>query len=221
MAKPYVVVAGNIGVGKTTLAELLGERFGWRPFYEPNPNKNPYLANFYKDMKSWAFRSQIFFLVRGLELHKQIAKLSEGAIQDRCTYEHGEIFAWNLKEVMGELDYQLYKTLYETLVSELPVPDLVIYLQASVKTLIHRIEHRGRGYEDGIPDEYLEKLNRLYEDWAKKFDRCSILTIPTDGLDFVGNPDHLNLIAESVTDSLQLNRMPVVVRRVTNPSKPR
>jgi len=216
MAEPHVVVAGNIGVGKTTLTELLGEVFGWRPFYEPDPNENPYLADFYKDMEGWAFKSQIFFLVRGLELHKQIAKLSEGAIQDRCTYEHGEIFAWNLKEVMGELDYQLYKTLYETLVSELPTPDLVIYLQASVETLIQHIERRiecgNRKYEDGIPREYLEKLNLLYDDWAKRFDRCPVLTIPTDGLDFVGKPDHLDPIAERVTDSLQLNQMPLVVR---------
>lgn len=218
-AEPFLVVAGNIGVGKTALVKLLSELFGWRPVYEPDPNGNPYLADFYEDMGRWAFKSQVWFLSQRSMLVREIAKLEdEGAIQDRGLYEDGEIFVRNLRGVMTELEYQLYQMLYEALVSILPAPNLVIYLQASVPTLVRRIEHRGRGYEDEIPRRYLAQLNRNYKDWAERFGRCSVLTIPTDELDFVRNPDHLDLIAKSIADSLRLNQTPTVVHRATNPS---
>lgn len=202
MAKVVLVVAGNMGVGKTALVKRLSDKFDWHPFYEPE-KENPFLADFYKDMGRWAFPSQVFFLTRRFKLHQQIANFPGKVIQDRCIYEDAEIFAFNLREVMEEREYWLYQMLYETIVSELPAPDLVLYLSGSVKTLAQRIKKRGRGFENGIRHEYLEQLNQLYEKWAENFTRCPMLVIATDDFDFVNNQDHLDLIAEKVIDSLR------------------
>jgi len=204
MKKIFLVVGGNIGVGKTELVSRLSEKLGWQPFYEPDPNENPYLADFYKDMGRWAFLSQAFFLLRRFELHRQIVEFSGHTIQDRCIYEDAEIFAANLEKVMEEREYKLYQMLYKTLVSILPPPDLILYLQASLETLIRQIKSRGREYEKRISREYLEQLNHRYDEWACTFSQCPILTIQRDELDFINNPAHLEFIIAKILESLKV-----------------
>lgn len=201
--KKFVAVAGNIGVGKSTLVEMLCARLGWTPFYEPVA-ENPYLSDFYGDMQAWAFHSQIFFLTHRLRSHQRLAQHPTSAIQDRSVYEDAEIFAHNLflQGHMRARDYQTYRDLYLTLVEFLPPPDLVIYLRASVATLRARINRRGRSYEQQISDEYLEGLNRLYEDWIGGFTLCPVLTVPADRLDYVAHPGHLKLIVAKVEEKL-------------------
>lgn len=201
--KKFIVVAGNIGVGKTSLVDLLSKKIDWQPFYEPVA-QNPYISDFYADMKSWAFHSQIYFLGNRLKMHQQLTQLSESVIQDRSVYEDAEIFARNLFEqgYITDRDFQTYCDLYQTLLSFLPAPDLVVFLRASVPVLLNRISLRQREYEQGIPTEYLEKLNHLYERWINDFTLCPVLTVPADDLDFVMRPDHLDLIASKVLEKL-------------------
>ena len=201
--KRFIAVAGNVGVGKSTLTTLLCEFYLWEPFYEA-VDDNPYLADFYRDMKAWAFHSQIFFLSRRLSHHAQILSRPGTVVQDRTVYEDAEVFARNLYEQgdISERDYGSYRELYETVIDIIPPPDLLIYLQASVPTLLARIHKRGRDYEQGISTEYLEQLNRLYEEWIEQFTLCPVLTIPTDSLDFVRNDAHLAQISARVLDKL-------------------
>jgi deoxyadenosine/deoxycytidine kinase len=201
--KRFIAVAGNMGVGKSTLTALLSEKLDWEPFYEA-VDDNPYLADFYKDMRKWAFHSQVFFLSRRLRHHHQLLNRPDSVIQDRTVYEDAEIFAENLyrQEHMGERDYRSYRELYEVLTMFLPPPDLVVYLQASVPTLEHRIIIRGRDFEQDVPTDYLEQLNRLYEEWANSFTLCPMLTVPSDSLDFVKNNSHLELIAAKIMEKL-------------------
>jgi deoxyadenosine/deoxycytidine kinase len=201
--KKFVAVAGNIGVGKSTLVTMLCDRLGWEPFYEPVA-ENPYLADFYADMSSWAFHSQIFFLAHRLRAHHQLALRSTSVIQDRSVYEDAEVFARNLflQGYIQPRDYQTYRELYETVMSFLPPPDLVIYLRASVPTLLNRISLRGREYERTISAEYLQSLNRLYEDWINNFTLCPVLAVPADDLNYVAHPGHLNLIAAKMVEKL-------------------
>ena len=204
--KKFVAVAGNIGVGKSTLVNMLCERLEWQPFYEPVAD-NPYLADFYADMSAWAFHSQIFFLTRRLRSHYELAQYPESVIQDRSVYEDAEIFAQNLF-LQGHIqprDYQTYRELYETAVQLLPPPDLMIYLRASVPTLMSRISLRGRDYERTIAPEYLQSLNDLYETWIENFVLCPVLTIPAGDLDYVAHSGHLNLIARKVEEKLTGN----------------
>lgn len=201
--KKFVAIAGNIGVGKSTLVSMLSKKLGWEPFYEPVA-ENPYLADFYGDMSSWSFHSQIFFLTHRLRSHFDLGLRDGSIIQDRSIYEDAEIFAQNLY-IQGSLqqrDYQTYRELYETMLRFLPPPDLVIYLRASVPTLMNRISGRGRDYEKSIAPEYLEGLNTLYESWIENFTLCPMLAVPADDLDFVAHPGHLNLIAAKVADKL-------------------
>lgn len=201
--KKFVAVAGNIGVGKTTLVDKLCRRLAWTPFYEPQAD-NPYLADFYQDMKSWAFHSQIFFLTRRLRAHKNLTVHPGSVIQDRSVYEDAEIFARNLYQ-QGQIssrDYQTYQELYQVLVEFLPPPDLVIYLRASVDTLNQRIKKRGRSYEEEIDPAYLKQLNILYENWIENFQCCPVLTVPGDDLDFVANGDHLDLVIHKIEEKL-------------------
>jgi len=201
--KRFVVVAGNIGVGKSTLVTLLSEKLAWQPFYEP-VTENPYLADFYADMRAWAFHSQIFFLTRRLRTHRQLLDHPTSAIQDRSVYEDAEIFAHNLYQQghIDERDYEAYHELYQVLTDFLPPPDLVIYLRASVPTLVERIKLRGREYERRIDPEYLEQLNRLYEGWIAGFQLCPVLAVPADDLDYVAHPGHLELIVDKIQDKL-------------------
>ena len=201
--KHFIAVAGNIGVGKSTLVMMLSERLKWQPFYEP-VEENPYLADFYQDMRAWAFHSQIYFLTRRLRIHRQLLDHPTSVIQDRSVYEDAEIFAHNLyrQSLIGERDYRSYRELYQILVEFLPPPDLVIYLRASVKTLSDRISLRGRDYERQISADYLEQLNGLYEDWIANFSLCPVLTVPADALNYVANPGHLDLIVRKVQEKL-------------------
>ena len=201
--KKFVAVAGNIGVGKSTLVEMLCTKLDWEPFYEPVA-ENPYLADFYSDMPAWSFHSQIFFLSHRLRSHHDLAKHPTSVIQDRSVYEDAEVFAQNLfrQGHIQKRDYQTYRELYETVIGFLPPPDLVIYLRASAETLLRRIELRGRDYERTIAPDYLAGLNDLYESWIAGFTLCPVLTVPADDLDFVAHPGHLELVAAKVDDKL-------------------
>jgi deoxyadenosine/deoxycytidine kinase len=204
--KKFVAVAGNIGVGKSTLVGMLCEKLGWEPFYEP-VTENPYLADFYSDMSAWAFHSQVFFLTHRMGAHFQLAQHPNSVIQDRSVYEDAEIFAQNLS-LQGHIqprDYQTYRELYETVMQFLPPPDLVIYLRAAVPTLMNRISSRGRDYERTITLDYLQGLNDLYEAWISNFVLCPVLTVPADDLDYVAHPGHLKLIASKIEEKLTGN----------------
>lgn len=199
----FIAVAGNIGVGKSTLVKLLSEELGWTPFYEPVA-LNPYLAEFYEDMQAWGFHSQIYFLMTRLRIHRRLMDMSTSVIQDRSVYEDAEVFAYNLflQEAINERDYNTYRELYQVLVEFLPPPDLVIYLQASVSTLLDRIAMRDRSYERTISASYLSDLNELYDSWVNHFNLCPVLTVPCDNLDYVAKPQHLALIVEKVRNIL-------------------
>ena len=201
--KRFVAIAGNIGVGKSTLTELLSERLGWEPFFEA-VNDNPYLADFYEDMQRWSFHSQIYFLSRRLRHHWQLLKRANSVVQDRTVYEDAAIFARNLyrQGSMDERDYESYHELYEVVSTVLPPPDLIVYLQASVPTLQEHIRKRGRSYEQNISATYLEQLNELYEEWIDDFSLCPVLSVPSDNLDFVTNHGHMELIVEKILEKL-------------------
>jgi len=203
VTKRFVAVAGNVGVGKSSLTGLLAERLGWEPFFEA-VDDNPYLADFYRDMRSWSFHSQVFFLSRRLRHHHELLSRPHSVIQDRSVYEDAEVFARNLYEQgsMDDRDYCSYRELYEILCALLPPPDLVIYLRADVPTLRERIRQRGREYEQSIDPAYLVRLNRLYDAWMQGFSLCPVLTIETDNLDFVRQPQHLSLVLTAVADRL-------------------
>ncbi len=201
--KKFIAIAGNIGVGKSTLVKMLSAEMKWDPFYEP-VNENPYLADFYQNMSAWAFHSQVFFLTHRLRAHFNLAQHPNSVVQDRSVYEDAEIFAQNLYQQgnMIERDYKTYRELYETSAQFLPPPDLVIYLRASASTLMNRINSRGRDYERKITTEYLQNLNDLYETWIENFTLCPVLAIPADDLDYVAHPGHLRLIISKVDKKL-------------------
>ncbi|MGD0575973.1 MAG: deoxynucleoside kinase [Anaerolineales bacterium] len=203
MSKKFIAVAGNIGVGKSSLVTRLSERLAYQPFYEPVA-ENPYLADFYRDMGAWAFHSQVFFLANRLRSHRQLIDHPASVVQDRSVYEDAEIFARNLSEqgYIAERDYRSYRALYESILPFLPPPDLVIYLRASVPTLLARIRRRGREFERQISVDYLDPLNRLYEDWIQRFSLCPVLSVPADQLDFVAHSSHLDLIVTKVQEKL-------------------
>jgi len=202
--KRFVAIAGNIGVGKSTLTELLSERLSWEPFFEA-VNDNPYLSDFYEDMERWSFHSQIYFLSRRLRHHWQLLQRSNSVVQDRTVYEDAEVFARNLyrQGSMAERDYRSYCELYDVVTTVLPPPDLIVYLRASVTTLQGRIHKRGRSYEKSISRAYLEQLNDLYDAWIEGFSLCPVLSVPTDTLNFVSNHRHMELITEKVLEKLQ------------------
>jgi len=202
--KWFIAIAGNIGVGKSTLTRLLSARLGWEPFFEAVAD-NPYLADFYEDMQRWSFHSQVFFLSRRLRHHHQLLLRPNSVVQDRTVYEDAEVFARNLyrQGLMSERDHRSYEELYDVLSALLPPPDLVVYLRASVPTLMARIARRGRTFEQEISPVYLEQLNTLYEEWVARFSLCPVLTISSDSLDFVGNSHHLDLIVEKVLEKLR------------------
>jgi len=201
--KKFIAIAGNIGVGKSTLARLLGQRLEWQPFYEP-VTENPYLSDFYKDMRAWGFHSQIFFLSHRLQIHLDLLNYPGSVIQDRSIYEDAEVFAQNLflQGTLAERDWNTYWALYQSMTEFLPPPDLMIYLRASEETLLKRIEQRNRDYEKKIQPEYLKRLNDLYENWIHGFTLCPVLTVPADDLDYVAHSRHLDLIVKKVQEKL-------------------
>jgi deoxyadenosine/deoxycytidine kinase len=201
--KKFIAVAGNIGVGKSTLVEMICGRLNSKPYFEP-VTENPYISDFYKDMVAWSFHSQIFFLTHRLRIHQELVRNSSSVIQDRSIYEDAEVFAHNLfaQGRMTERDYNTYRSLYHTLAEYLPPPDLMIYLRASVPTLLKRITLRNRDYEQKIAPDYLERLNALYENWIEHFTLCPVLTVPADELDYVAHPKHLELIINKIQEKL-------------------
>ena len=200
----FVSIAGNIGVGKSTLVTLLSHKLGWEPVME-TVAENPYLSDFYGDMNRWGFHSQIFFLVQRLQQHYDLLQQTKPVLQDRSVYEDAEIFARNLYHQghFTERDWQSYYELYRTMSRMLKPPDLVIYLRASTPTLRRRIAGRGREYERAIAEEYLDDLNSLYEKWVSGFTLSPVLTVDTDNLDYVQHDDHLEQIWSRISDRLR------------------
>jgi deoxyadenosine/deoxycytidine kinase len=203
MSKRLVVVAGNIGVGKTSLTERIGARLGWWTGYE-SVTDNPYLSDFYADMRSWSFHLQIFFLGHRAEQYLQAANDPRPAILDRSIYEDAHIFARALHQMgnMSERDYHAYRRLYHLVVASLPPPSLLIYLKAPVPVLMERIQRRARNIETGISAEYLTSLETYYEEWLNAFDLCPVLTIRTDNLDYVNQPQALETVTQHIQDKL-------------------
>ena len=202
--KKFIIVSGNIGCGKSSLTDLLSKRLGWKAYYEVVEN-NPYLEDFYGDMKKWSFQLQIFFLSKRFRHHQEILKNPASVVQDRSIYEDVDIFAKNLNQqgYMEGRDYENYQELFNIMTQFLTPPDLIVYLQASVPTLLKRISLRGRDYEKTISEEYLDQLNVLYEEWIENFNICPILNVPADDLDFVKRPEHLKLITNKILGKLQ------------------
>lgn len=201
--KRFIALAGNIGVGKSTLTRLLSEAFGWEPFYEAAA-ENPYLADFYADMQRWSFHSQVFYLGKRLEHHRQLVDHAGSVVQDRTVYEDAEIFARNLyvQGQMSERDYDAYRRLYRAVASFLPPPDLIVYLRASVPTLLGHIAKRGNAYEQNIAPTYLEQLNNLYEDWIGAWTASPTVCIEMDSLDFLQNAADFDSVLHMITTSL-------------------
>ncbi len=200
----FIAIAGNMGVGKTTLTELLNKRFGWQTFYEPQA-KNPYIEDFYRDMRRWAYHSQIFFLTQRFRDHLAIQKRQEVSIQDRTIYEDAEIFAQNLfvRGMMPERDYEAYKSLYQAMSESLKRPDVVVYLRASTWTLISRIRKRGRSYERDVDTEYLAQLNIAYERWIRKIvNDWNVLVVDTDNFDMYDDVAWLDSILDEIRDRI-------------------
>ncbi len=203
MTKRFLLVAGNIGAGKTTLAGRLGTRLGWEAGYE-TVSTNPFLADFYADMRQWSFHLQVYFLGDRAEQHRRLAALSRSAIIDRSIYEDAHIFARALHALgnMTEREYLAYRRVYDLVVESLPVPDLLLFLDASVPVLMDRIRKRGRGIESGITADYLSLLDNYYREWLAGFDLCPVLTIPSDNLNFVTNEKHIAIIIDRIEQKL-------------------
>lgn len=194
----HIAVAGNIGSGKTTLTRLLSGHYGWVPKYEEVVD-NPYLTDFYEDMQRWSFNLQIFFLNRRLAGIVEIQKAGGTVIQDRTIYEDACIFATNLHAMglMSTRDFDNYIRLYELMISLIPPPDLIIYLRASVPTLVKRIQKRGREYESSIRLDYLTGLNERYEAWIEKYDGPKLI-LEVDELQVEENPEDLSKVIDKI-----------------------
>lgn len=203
MTKRLILVAGNIGAGKTSITEKLGEQLGWRTGYESVAD-NPYLPDFYANMGQWSFHLQVFFLGHRADQHLLTAAQEGSAILDRSIYEDFFIFSRALRQLgnMNERDYQAYKRVFDLVTRSLPAPDLLIYLWAPVETLIERIRSRGREIESGISADYLALLETFYDEWLKDFDLCPVLTIRSHDLNFVDNPKDLEIVIERINQAL-------------------
>jgi len=203
----FIAVAGNIGAGKSTLTAMLSKQLDWQPFYEANA-ENPYLEDFYKDMERWSFQSQSFFLSKRLEHHRLLVDYPGSVVQDRTVYEDAEIFARNLyrRGNMSERDYATYRRLYEAVCKFLPPPDLVIYLKASVDTLMRHINRRGRDFEQDIQREYIADLNLLYDEWIDAWVYSPVLMIDMDQCDFQHQPADFMGIVNKISDNLRMDK---------------
>ncbi|MCX8479628.1 MAG: deoxynucleoside kinase [Chitinophagales bacterium] len=199
----HIVVAGNIGAGKTTLTGLLAKNFGWTAHYEDVEN-NPYLNDFYEDMVRWSFNLQIYFLNSRFEQIIDILKGKEVVVQDRSIYEDANIFAPNLHEMglMSTRDFNNYERIFKTLNSMVQPPDLIIYLRASIGTLVNQIEKRGREYEDNIRLDYLKRLNEHYENWIRSYKDGPVLIINVDDLNFAERKEDLAKVIAKVNGEL-------------------
>ncbi|MBP6978849.1 MAG: deoxynucleoside kinase [Bacteroidales bacterium] len=199
----HIAIAGNIGSGKTTLTSLLAKHFGWEPHYE-DVETNPYLHSFYEDMQRWSFNLQIYFLNSRFRQIIRIRKSGKDVIQDRTIYEDAYIFAPNLHEMnlMTTRDYQNYRDLFELMSSFIQPPDLMIYLRASVPTLVKQIQKRGREYEAAIRLDYLKRLNERYEAWIAQYDIGKYLIFDVDNINFADNALDLGMVIETITGEL-------------------
>jgi deoxyadenosine/deoxycytidine kinase len=203
LRKRLVLVAGNIGSGKTSLTERLGARLGWHTAFESVAD-NPYLADFYGDMRQWSFHLQVFFLGHRARQHLALAHSPESAIADRSIYEDAHIFARALHHMgnLSERDYAAYRRVFDLVVDNLPRPDLLLYLKAPVPVLLDRIYRRARPIEGGITSDYLGLLEVFYEEWMAIYDLCPVLTLHSGDLDFVHKPGHLDIVVQRIQDKL-------------------
>lgn len=199
----HIAIVGNIGAGKTTLTKLLANHLKWEPQFEA-VDDNPYLEDFYGDMKRWSFNLQIYFLNSRFRHIVQLQEKGVNIIQDRTIYEDAYIFAENLYDMglMSERDFRNYSNIFESIISYIKAPDLLIYLKASVPTLVDNIQLRGREYESGIRLDYLSKLNEKYEKWINQYEDGKLLILDKDRLDFANKPEDLGYVIERVEGEL-------------------
>ena len=183
-----IAIAGNIGTGKSSLVDFLTRTYGIKPFYEPN-DENPYLPDFYQDMKRWAFHSQLYFLSNKFRMHQQLERVSGVVVLDRTIYEDAEIFATALRDMRNftSRDWDTYWGFYQVILNAIRPPDLMIYLRCSMRTLRKRIRLRGRAMEKDIPLSYLKRLERLYDQWLASYQDGEVLILETDKLDYIND----------------------------------
>jgi deoxyadenosine/deoxycytidine kinase len=196
--KRFIAVAGNMGAGKSELVQFLCRRYGLKPFFEPN-DTNPYLADFYADMKKWAFHSQVYFLTHKLRLQRELMAQPGTVVQDRTIYEDAEIFCENLHRTgkIDDRDYKLYRELYDSVTATLSPPDLMVFLKCPVATLRKRILKRGRRMEIDVPLDYLKALNKLYDEWRARYRLSPVIELETDRLDYLTDlVDRLDLFKQ-------------------------
>ena len=205
----HIAIAGNIGSGKTTLTKMLAHRYGWTPRFEPVDN-NPYLADFYADMPRWSFNLQIYFLNKRFKEVVEISKSSDTIIQDRTIFEDARIFAPNLHDqgMMSDRDFNNYKDLFDLMMSLVKLPDLMIYIRSSISTLVSQIQKRGREYEQTMRLDYLQGLERRYEEWIKTYEG-RLLVIDGDNCKFGDNPEHFDQVINRI-DGLLYGLFPIV-----------
>lgn len=211
-SKPMVIViAGNIGCGKSSLSRWLADKLNYEPWYE-SVDDNPYLDDFYGDMSKWSFHLQVYFLSTRIETYRRVIASGRPAILDRSIFEDAAIFAKNAHQsgLMTDRDFGTYQRIYDGIIPSCPPPDLLIYLQASVPTLMRRIALRGRDYEQSIPREYLTQLNGLYEDWIRDFGLCPKLVLPADDLDFVNSYHDFGYILDMIETMRQGPEQPLL-----------
>ena len=200
-----IAISGNIGAGKSSLVEFLSNTYDVRPFYEPNED-NPYLEDFYTDMKRWAFSSQMYFLSNKFRIHQELDQCSGAVVQDRTIYEDAQIFATALRDMkyIDDRDWATYWQFYQTILNAIQPPDLMIYLRCSMRALRKRIKLRGRDMEQDIPLAYLKRLDKLYEAWFERYDRSPVLIIETDKIDYVNDLIHRLDVMEQIEDFVAL-----------------
>lgn len=189
--KRSIAIAGNMGTGKSTLVDFLAKTYGVMPFYEPN-DENPYLGDFYKDMKRWAFQSQLYFLINKFRLHQELDRQPGVVALDRTIFEDAEIFATALHQMrkISKRDWATYQGMYAAILDAIKPPDLMIYLRCSMRTLRKRIRLRGRAMEQDVPLAYLKRLERLYEEWIASYEMSDVLVLETDKLDYIHDLIH-------------------------------